>query len=133
MSYDEVPPRDAHLRIQAGARCIDVRSEPEFDGGHPAGAFNIPILFMGPAGAAPNPRFVEVVRAHFRADEDLVLSCRSGGRSARACEVLRAAGFSGVLTNVAGGFEGAPGVRGWAAEGLPAEVAAPGRRWDDLK
>jgi rhodanese-related sulfurtransferase len=132
MSFDELPPREAQLRVSAGAPYLDVRSVQEFEEGHPEGAYNIPILFAGPGGMRPNPAFVDAVRAHFAPTADLVIGCRSGGRSARACELLRDAGFTGQLTNVAGGFEGAPGVRGWASEGLPSSRDSAGRAWSDL-
>jgi hypothetical protein len=47
---------------------LDVRSVPEFAAGHPTGAYNIPLLDMGPGGMAPNPDFLAVVQKSFPRD-----------------------------------------------------------------
>ena len=132
MPYDEIDPRAAHERQQQGWRYIDVRSPQEFAQGHPEGAVNIPILFMGPLGMQPNLEFVDVVRKHFAPDQPLLLGCKSGGRSARAAMALEQAGFQ-QLANVAGGFSGAPGVHGWSFLGLPVSTEVQGVSWEDLK
>ena len=48
-----------------GYAYLDVRSVPEFAQGHPAGAYNVPIIHMGPAGNQPNARFLEVIERRF--------------------------------------------------------------------
>lgn len=126
MPYDEIDPRAARERQQQGWRYIDVRSPQEFAQGHPEGAVNIPILFMGPLGTQPNPEFVDVVRKHFAPGEPLLLGCKSGGRSARACMALEQAGYQ-QLANVAGGMQG------WSSLGLPSSTDLEGVSWEDLK
>jgi rhodanese-related sulfurtransferase len=132
MAYDELNPRDAYQLTSNGAPYIDVRTPAEFAEGHPEGAVNIPIFFMGPGGMQPNPEFLNVVKKHFDPADALVVGCRSGGRSARACELLARHGWEGRLVNVAGGFHGG-GVPGWKAEGLPSTMETEGRTYDDLR
>jgi rhodanese-related sulfurtransferase len=86
---------------------LDVRSVPEFEAGHAAGAINIPIMHFTPqAGMSPNPDFPAVVEANVPRDAKLVVGCKSGVRSARACEMMSQMGYTD-LTNVRGGFVGA--------------------------
>lgn len=119
--------RQAHQQQSAGAVYLDVRSIPEFEQGHPAGAFNVPLLHMDPASGQmrPNPDFLPVVRANFPPDTPMVIGCRMGGRSQQACEILASAGYHDVA-NVLGGFGGAPhmGHPGWTQEGLPTSASA---------
>jgi rhodanese-related sulfurtransferase len=112
---------------------VDVRSVPEFEAGHPSGAYNIPLLHMGPGGASPNPDFLSVVQKAFSLDAKLVLGCKAGGRSLKAAEMLQAAGFTAVVDQRAG-FEGGGGERGWRPLGLPTSMeAVPGRAYDGLR
>ena len=85
MSYQNVSPTEAKelLEGDAGAVYIDVRSIPEYEGGHPVGAFNIPIMQRHAAGMVPNLDFVQVVQANFAADAKLLVGCQSGARSMR--------------------------------------------------
>jgi rhodanese-related sulfurtransferase len=119
--------KQAHEQQSGGAVYLDVRSIPEFEQGHPAGAFNVPLLHLDPATGQmrPNPDFVNVVRANFPQDMPMLIGCKMGGRSAQACEILSSAGYRD-LANVLGGFSGAPqmGQAGWAQEGLPVETAS---------
>ena len=104
---------------------LDVRSAPEFDAGHAPGAINIPIMhFMPGAGMSPNPDFPAVVEATLPKDAKLVIGCKSGGRSARACDVMSQMGYTNV-TNIRGGFVGAMDnlgrvtEPGWSMRNLP--------------
>lgn len=129
--------QQAHQQQASGATYLDVRSIPEFQQGHPAGAFNIPLLHVDPETRQmrPNPEFVAVVKANFPLDAPMVIGCQMGGRSQQACEVLSSAGFVDV-TNVLGGWGGAPqmGQPGWVQAGLPVESAAePAREYDALQ
>jgi rhodanese-related sulfurtransferase len=120
-------PRQAHEQQNGGAIYLDVRSIPEFEAGHPTGAFNVPLLHLDPASGQmrPNPDFLSVVRANFTPETAMVVGCKMGGRSQQACEILSSAGYHDVA-NVLGGFGGAPqmGQKGWAQEGLPVEQTA---------
>jgi rhodanese-related sulfurtransferase len=125
MTIKHVTVQQAHQQQSSGATYLDVRSVPEFEQGHPQGAFNIPLLHVDQRTGQmrPNPEFLDVVRATFPADAHLVIGCKMGGRSAQACEVLSTAGFTNVA-NVLGGWGGAPqqGHAGWLQAGLPVEV-----------
>jgi len=123
---DEVTPQEAYrLMEEEGYQYLDVRTEPEFAAGHPAGACCVPAFFKEPAGMVPNPDFVEQVKARIEPSQKLVVGCQKGGRSAKACEQLSAAGYT--VVNVAGGFGGGQKqttgepVDGWAQVGLPVE------------
>ncbi len=103
---------------------VDVRSVPEFEGGHPEGAYNVPFAHATPAGMRPNEDFVAVMERRFARDAKLVVGCLMGGRSARACATLEAAGFTGLVDQRAGwGGAKDPFGRvtetGWSAQGLP--------------
>jgi rhodanese-related sulfurtransferase len=119
--------QQAQQQQASGATYLDVRSVPEFQQGHPEGAFNIPLLHLDPQTRQmrPNPEFVSVVKGSFPLDATLVIGCQMGGRSQQACEVLSNAGFQDVA-NVLGGYGGAPqmGHLGWVQAGLPVETAA---------
>jgi rhodanese-related sulfurtransferase len=127
MPIKQVEPPQAYEILQGNPDAIylDVRTEEEFAQGHPAGAINIPVVFLRP-GAAPQPNdsFLAVAQKVLPADKKLVVGCMAGGRSQRACEILEQAGY-GDLTNVRGGFGGARDasgaivVVGWRDAGLP--------------
>jgi rhodanese-related sulfurtransferase len=117
---------------------VDVRSIPEFEAGHPAGAYNVPLMHQGPAGMTPNPEFLEVMQRAFPRDAKLLVSCKAGGRSARAASVLESAGFTQIVDQTAG-YEGKPDASGrmlpgWRPAGLPVtRDAAPGHGYEALK
>jgi len=135
-----VSPEDAlELIEKQGYVYVDVRSVPEFEAGHPTGAYNVPIMHMGSAGMTPNPDFVDVMRRAFPKDAKLVVGCKSGGRSARAAAVLEQAGYASVVDQGAG-FEGAPDFSGrlaepgWRPKGLPvSREAARDHTYEGLK
>src|SRR4029077_6915518 len=131
MTIKHVTGQQAHRHQSAGATYLDVRSIPEFEQGHPPGAFNIPLLHMDPGTGQmrPNPEFLDVVRATFPPDPHLVVGCKMGGRSQQACELLSSAGYADVA-NVLGGWSGAPqmGHAGWLQSGLPVEATADAPR-----
>jgi rhodanese-related sulfurtransferase len=113
------------LKHSPDAIYVDVRTEGEFAQGHPAGAINVPVVFIkGPGQMQVNPDFIEVVGKVLPKNKKLVVGCQAGGRSLRACEMLEDAGYSD-LTNVAGGFGGQRDqsgnvlVTGWRDSGLP--------------
>lgn len=132
LSYQDVTPGQARELLQAGEGYVyvDVRSVPEFQNGHPAGAVNVPLLHREAMGMVPNPDFLSVMGAHFQPDTPLLIGCQSGNRSARAAAALVAAGFTRVA-NVTGGFGGvrtADGQvveRGWFELGLPVDYGEP--------
>ena len=139
MSVKRVSASEAsEMMNQDGYAYVDVRSIPEFEAGHPEGAYNIPIMQMGPGGMAPNPDFLRVFEGAFPKDARLILGCQSGGRSLQAVQILQAQGFNDVIDQRAG-FGGAPPTPGaapepgWRALGLPvATQAVEARAYDAL-
>ncbi|MEZ4219252.1 MAG: rhodanese-like domain-containing protein [Myxococcota bacterium] len=106
-AYDDVAPRDAHARA-GELTAIDVREPNEWDGalGRVPGALHVPLGELAArADALPRGRA-------------LLLVCRSGRRSAAACETLAARGL-GPLHNLEGGMIA------WCRAGLPVERRDP--------
>src|SRR5437870_5463038 len=122
------------LRRRRDVIYLDVRTEAEFASGHPAGAYNVPVMFYD-ADRRPvaNVDFAGVVEAALPRETSVLVGCQSGVRSQHAAEILRSLGFHDV-SNVAGGFGGSPAARGWRDSGLPVESGNPaGRAYEDLK
>jgi rhodanese-related sulfurtransferase len=134
-----------------GAIILDVRSFEEYVfAGHPEMAKNVPFAFLKyerpPVDAAPAPRepgvlppgfsvlpnkeFLPEVKRVCGPDQKILVLCGSGGRAAKATNVLAQAGFTKVY-NIVNGFEGELVVdpaspdfgkskdNGWKAVGLP--------------
>ncbi len=135
-------PEDAAeiLRKKPDAAYLDVRTVEEFQAGHPAGAYNIPVVFFDTTRRpVANPDFEQVVQAAFPKEKTIIVGCQAGTRSQRACEILQSLGFRDV-TNMQGGFGGARGpggvvtTAGWKERGLPVESSSrPGAGYEDLK
>jgi rhodanese-related sulfurtransferase len=83
-------------------RLIDVREVQEFAQVHAVGAVNVPLGDITTAEIPAGPEPVYVI-------------CRSGGRSARAVDILAVRGIDAI--NVEGGTDA------WLQAGLPAEAA----------
>jgi rhodanese-related sulfurtransferase len=114
----EVSPKEAYDLMQNDPEYIylDVRSVPEFEAGHPARAVNIPIMHFEPGlGMSPNQEFVSVIEQSLPKSAKILIGCKTGGRSARACDVMSQMGFTNV-TNIRGGFMGAMDNTGRATE-----------------
>jgi rhodanese-related sulfurtransferase len=123
----ELNAQEAYDLMQADPEYIylDVRSVPEFDAGHPMRAINIPIMHFTPGtGMSSNQDFAAVVQAALAKDAKLVIGCKTGGRSARACEEMSQMGYTNVA-NVRGGFIGQMdslgqvSEPGWSMRNLP--------------
>ncbi|HJQ71760.1 MAG TPA: rhodanese-like domain-containing protein [Blastocatellia bacterium] len=123
----EVSPQEAHdlMKQDPDYIYLDVRSVMEFEAGHPEGAINIPLMHFAPGqGMTPNEDFPAVVEANLPKDAKLVVGCKTGGRSARACEMLGQMGYTNAA-NVRGGFVGAMDnlgrvvEPGWSMQNLP--------------
>lgn len=132
-----VSPSEARALCDQGATYVDVRSEPEYEEGHPTGAVNVPFLHKGPAGLLPNADFLAVMEASFAKDRALVLGCKSGGRSLKAADVLLRAGYTNVVDQRAG-FDGvrdsfgALSEPGWKPAGLPVSTGADAGSYREL-
>lgn len=138
MTVKRVSPEEAsELMEKEGYVYLDVRSIPEFEAGHPKGAYNVPLLHMGSYGMAPNPDFMGVMQTAFPKEARLVVGCKSGGRSLQAASLLESAGYSNVVDQRAG-YDGAVGPSGrepgWRPKGLPSSTQAdPDRTYDGLR
>ena len=79
-------------RSRGKIRIIDVREPSEFAGelGHPPSALLVPLAT------------IENAAANWDQDEEIVLVCRSGARSARAAMILSAIGFKRPMNLVGG-------------------------------
>jgi rhodanese-related sulfurtransferase len=141
MAFRSISVHEARERQAAGYTYVDVRSIPEFEQGHPAGAVNVPLLHRDEhtGRMMPNREFLDVMRANFGPEAKLVVGCHTGGRSAQAAEALTLAGYTEV-SNVLGGFggardpmSGAVRAEGWSQAALPTESGrAEGRSYEDL-
>jgi rhodanese-related sulfurtransferase len=107
MKPRERTPVEVHAEITR-YRVIDVREADEFYGplGTIVGAELIPLASVGEHAA------------RLAGGEPLLLVCRSGRRSASACETLRELGIEDV-TNLAGGM------LAWGEAGLPVAHLEP--------
>lgn len=79
--------------VPQGTTLLDVRTTEEFDAGHLPGAVNLDVQA---------PDFEEQLLAGFDPAGDYYVYCRSGNRSGQAIERMRAAGFTGELSNYGG-------------------------------
>jgi rhodanese-related sulfurtransferase len=127
MAVKEITPQQAHdiLENDKESVYIDVRTEREFNAGHPKGAVNIPVALLDPArGMVINPNFVSVVERNFSKDKKIIVGCQAGPRSNAAAGLLQQAGYQD-LSNVIGGFGGMRDplgnvvALGWSGLGLP--------------
>ncbi len=96
----EVSVTDAAKMRDEGAFILDVREQSEWEQGHIPGATLIPL------GDLPN-RLSELPK-----DQNIVVVCRSGRRSAQGRDILLQAGFTQV-TSMTGGMSA------WQAQALP--------------
>lgn len=101
--YRDISVADVTLPAQ-GYRIIDVREPHEFTGelGHVAGSALVPL------------NSVMAQASGWNRDEEILLVCRSGGRSGNAAQALSKIGFSKVM-NLVGGM------LAWNAAGRPVE------------
>ncbi len=127
MAIAQITPPDAHQTLSQDAAVVylDVRTEAEFQAGHPARAINIPVVFFDQAAGrpVPNQHFLSVVEATIPKEATVVVGCQAGGRSQRAAEIMEQAGYTHV-SNMLGGFGGGQdqtgqAVAGWQEAGLP--------------
>lgn len=70
---------------------IDVREPVEYDGGHVAGAINLPPSKL--MGGLPE-------LAGIAKDTEIILYCRSGSRSNVAMQILRMKGYTNLINGI---------------------------------
>ncbi len=98
LKVDDVAPEDALALQDGGAVLLDVRESDEWSAGHAPNAVHVPLA--------------EVEGSVTKFEGKTVLTvCRSGGRSAKAAQMLAVGGVD--VRNVAGGMTA------WMAGGLP--------------
>ena len=102
-AFSDIDASQAIARVQAGAYLVDVREQDEWDRGHAPQAHFIPMS-----------RLSELVE-QIPADQEVLVVCLSGGRSARVSSALADAGYQPI--NVLGGMSA------WAAAGGELEAA----------
>lgn len=85
----EIDVDDLAVRITEGATVVDVREADEYAAGHVPGAILVPLSEL------------EARVDDIPDDRPVLVICKSGGRSARACGYLAPLGRD--VTNVAGG------------------------------
>jgi rhodanese-related sulfurtransferase len=119
-------------------KLIDVRTPEEYAFvGHAEMAWNIPYAFVTYArkdgkteyGPKLNPAFVDEVKRFTRPGDTLLVMCRSGDRSARAVDLLAAAGIKDAYS-VIDGVEAQtdPIASSWEANENGWKNSAPGSR-----
>jgi rhodanese-related sulfurtransferase len=99
---DLISPKEASaLYSEKKAVIVDVREDDEWNDGHIAGAVHIPLKQL-------NTHLPELQQYK---DTTIIMQCKSGGRSAKAVEELKSAGFSKVYS-----MDG--GIKAWSQQGL---------------
>ena len=79
------PKIDLKATIDEGAYLVDVRTKGEFAEGHVKGSINIPL------DRVPGEL------AKFKNKKNIIVFCRSGGRSSQAKSILEQNGFTNVI------------------------------------
>ena len=101
--YGEVDPVEAVQKMNhEEAVLVDVREDNEYRDGHVVDSIHIPLGSLGSR--------VESLEKY--REKPIIVACRSGARSARACATLRKEGFEQVF-NLRGG------VMAWQSAKLP--------------
>lgn len=102
---ESVSPQEAAVMVtQKQAIIVDVRDDDEWAEQHIAGAIHIPLAKL-------NERLAELKQYK---NSPIITQCRSGGRSAKALDLLKATGFNHVYN-----MEG--GIQAWQQHGLTTE------------
>ncbi|WP_138751496.1 rhodanese-like domain-containing protein [Paenibacillus sinopodophylli] len=96
--YPEITAAELEIQLNEGKtiNLVDVREPDEWQEGHIEAARSIPLSQL-------QERISELQQG----DQEIVLICRSGGRSGKACDYLQAQGYK--VVNVAGGMLQWPG------------------------
>ncbi len=83
--FSSAPAVDLKSIIDEGAFLVDVRTAGEFAEGHVKGSVNIPV------------DKVQTQLAKFKNKKNIIVFCRSGGRSSQAKTILQQNGFTNVI------------------------------------
>ncbi|UKN00173.1 rhodanese-like domain-containing protein [Paracrocinitomix mangrovi] len=101
MNVEEITPQEAIEAVKNGSFFVDVREPYEVD----EVSYGIEYVNI-PLGE------IQVRINEFPKDKNIIVGCRSGGRSMNACMFLKMQGFDNV-TNLQGG------ILGWMDNGCP--------------
>ncbi len=106
-SYENLSPAQVYARLAAGdsLQLLDVREVSEYQQGHMAEPAGMPIVV--PANMPWTSGVLSANYDNLPKDIDIVVNCRSGGRSASASAFLESKGFSRIF-NMTSGFSGWP-------------------------
>lgn len=86
-------------------RYLDVRTPEEYGAEHAEGAVNVPVMLSQDGKMTPNDNFLSQVQQQFPGkDEQLVVGCKSGKRSAMAIEKMQGEGYTNLI-NLQGGYD----------------------------
>jgi len=108
--FVRMSPKECADQVAAGkAVLIDIREIPEFDAERIAGAILAPMQELVP-GALPDQQ-----------GKNMILQCRSGGRTAKLAEALMSNGYCSEIAHMEGG------ILAWKADGLPTICPDPSR------
>jgi rhodanese-related sulfurtransferase len=83
--FSSAPAVDLKSIIEDGAFLVDVRTPGEFNSGHVKGSVNIPL------------DKVQTQLVKFKNKKNIIVFCRSGGRSSQAKNILQQNGFTNVI------------------------------------
>lgn len=112
---DAITSAELHKQLESSTalRIVDVRTPAEFETSHISGSYNVPLDVL-------DEHSREIAQL-LQGDQQAVLVCRSGQRSAKAQRLLRSAGLTDgrVLEK---------GILDWEGQGFPVDRGA--QRWD---
>ena len=95
MTFDEFVAKYKYPNTTPAVQVLDVRSPAEFKDGHLIGAIHIPLQELA-------ERYDELSR-----DQELIVYCHAGVRSAAAVQILQSAGFE-KLAHLQDGIQAVP-------------------------
>ena len=103
-----ISPQEAHERFKSDSWAfVDVRTEQEYEQGHPSGSICVPFMNRTPDGKMTrNESFLNDLKKAMEREQNptknLIVSCGTGKRSGMACRALKDEGYK--LLDVQGGF-----------------------------
>jgi rhodanese-related sulfurtransferase len=104
-AWDKTPQQVVQMMNSGDSLILDVRENKEFESGHIADSVHIPMSEV-------KNRLSELDK--FK-DSQVIVSCRSGQRSARTCSLLKKNGFTNI-SNLKGG------IVAWESDKLPVTI-----------
>lgn len=85
-NFFDLSPEQFHEQLEhPDVQLVDVRTKEEYEEGHIAGAILLPVQGLSQK---------QLEEVNIQKEKDVLLYCRSGGRSGRALEMLHSWGYS---------------------------------------